>query len=413
MPRNLRAALRVSLTIVLLGVVVPLVLLEALLRLFGPSLPGQLGVVARTITTGQPYAESWTPAWQLNDAHYHALRPGIDNSLQYGSATVSFRLTTTEPWAGAGIGIRNRPVDYRVDAVVVGDSFGFCFTEQESCWVTLLEDATRLGIVNLSQPVTGSLSHARMLQDFAAAWQPPLVIWQFFGNDFNDDYALLNWRGDIEAIPDAADAVQTSTTPDPGPLDWLRRNLVVFGAGEMLFTGAWSGTPDERAAYAPHYSVTYGDNYTLEFGALYEQVALDMARPANQFGMQQSRAALEASQALAAGWGGQLVVVMIPTREEVYAELTEPLMGTAALDKHRSARLAMLDLCELLSLRCLDLLPGLRANRDNALYYTDDMHLTPAGNAVVAQLVEAYLRTEIRTQVGSIEDMKSTWQKPS
>jgi hypothetical protein len=374
-------------------------LLEIVLRLMGSSLPGQMGVTARYVMTGQPYAESWTQAWQDNRDHRFTLKPGIQNALQYGTPTVSFRLTTNKLWddglpPGEGIGFRNRPVDYRVDAVVVGDSFGFCFTEASDCWVNILEQNTGMGIVNLSQPVTGTISHAKMLRDFGAVYEPPLVIWQFFGNDFNDDYGLLFWRGDIEEMKDdSTEAVETAST-NGGVVDWLRRNSVMFAVLEVALTGKWGVIPEGQEVFTPNYTVTYGSNETLQFGKLYERQALDMTRPANQLGLEKSRQAFSDSKALVEGWNGRMVIVIIPTREEVYEHLTEPIMGKAELDKQRSARIAMLALCDELMLECIDPLPEFQQharNNEPALYYNDDMHLNPAGNRVLAGIIQQWL----------------------
>lgn len=374
-----------------------IVLLEGGLRLVGQALPGQLGTTVRYVMTGKPYAEDWTPAWRENRDHYYALRPNIHNALQYGSPTVSFHLTTNKLWeddlpADEGIGFRNRPVDYKVDAVVVGDSFGFCFNEENDCWVNMLATNTGLGIVNLSQPVTGSISHAKMLQDFGTPLKPPLVIWQFFGNDFNDDYGLLQWRGDTEPIPDS-DTSTPENIPNPGILDWLRRNSAAVAVLEVAITGQWGGLPEDQTVFTPNYTVTYGDSQVLQFGKLYERTALDMNRPANQFGLTQSRIAFQQAAERVKIWAGDIVFVIIPTREEVYDDLTEPLMGKTELDKQRSARLAMLDLCTGLELNCLDPLSDFqrRARQGEALYYTDDMHLNTAGNAALAELVQQWI----------------------
>lgn len=380
----------------LVMIIITTAILEIGLRLIAPGLGGQIGVVARYITSGQPYAETWTQAWQENRDHYYTLKPNINDALQYGSPTVSFRLTTHKLWDDGlppdqGIGFRNPPVDYAVDGVVVGDSFGFCFNEIADCWVTLLAQNTGLNWVNLSQPVTGSISHAKMLADFGAPLEPPLVLWQFFGNDFNDDYGLLSWRGDIEPMSDDEDTASDS----PATLDaWLTRNSVTYALLELIATGRWSGMPDTERVFQPNYQAAVnaqGD--VLQFGKLYERRALDMSRPANQFGLEQTRAALEQSQALVETWGGRMVVVIIPTREEVYETLTAPLMGEAALDKHRSARLAMLDLCESLALTCIDPTTQFQAlaQQGTMLYYSDDMHLNAAGNRALADVISAAL----------------------
>jgi hypothetical protein len=381
--------------IAVIWVVVSLALLEIVLRVAAPVLPGQLGVTASWVITGQPYAKEWTPAWQQNGDHYYILRPGLDNVVQYGSPTVSFSLSTIELWKGGGVGFRTRPIDYFVDAVVVGDSFGFCFTEREDCWVTALERETGMGIVNLSQPVTGNRSHQRILQDFGQPLQPPLVIWQFFGNDFNDDYGLAVFRGDIDEIPEptsAADAEPESET-SLSPMDWLRKNSVLVAVVEQISTGRWYGLPEGETVFDKPYRLTYGDNHVLEFGALYELLSLDMSREQNQIGLEYGRQAFTDARDLVDEWGGKLVVVMIPTKEEVYAHLTADMMSEADLSKLRSPSDTLLDLCAELDIACLDLLPHLQehALNDEALYYVDDMHLNPYGNTVMANILHEWL----------------------
>ena len=119
---------------------------------------------------------------------------------------------------------------------------------------------------------------------------------------------------------------------------------------------------------------------------------MDMRRPANQAGYDISRAALQAAQELIADWDGQLLVLLIPTREEVYETWTGAAMG-GELDTIKSARLAMLDLCDELGLSCFDTLDGLRkrARDGSLLYYEDDLHLNPLGNHALAELVGEWL----------------------
>jgi lysophospholipase L1-like esterase len=388
MPRLLRGVFAALLiTLVSLG------LLEVLLRGVGPSLGGQLGAVARTIVTGSPYADDWQPAWRENHDHYYTLRPGLRDVLQYGSPSVAFRLTTDKLWDDGlppdqGIGFRNPPVDYRVDIVVTGDSFGFCFTALADCWVNQLADRHGLGAVNLGTPVTGSLSHARMLADFAAALRPPLVIWQFFGNDFNDDYALLRWRGDIPPLPD-----EVTDAPNTAAGSWLTQNLVTAALFELFTTGRWSGLPGSDPTFEAQYRAQYPDGTPFLFGKPYELGALDMTRAVNRYGIQTTRQALADAQALVDSWGGRLVVVAIPTREEVYSPITAPLMGAQAVERLAQPRVMLAEICAELALTCYDPTEALRALAVNgpALYYPDDMHLNAAGNAALTDLLATWL----------------------
>lgn len=374
--------------IILLNLLIVAILLEVLLRLAAPMLPGAVGAAARWVTTGKPFAEEWTPAWQQSREHYWALRPNLDNVLQYGSSTVSFRLSTAELWEGGGIGFRtNATIDYQVHGVVVGDSFGMCFTERVDCWVEQFAGRVGLNIVNLSQPVTGTTSHFRILRDFGQFLEPPLVIWQFFGNDFNDDYGLAVFRDDIEALEPES---EQSTRP--------RIGSVLYAVTETLITGRFSGVPESEDAFVKPYRATYGANneHTLQFGGAYELQALDMSREQNQIGYEMSQTAFAEAQALVDTWGGELVIVIIPTREEVYSDITAPMMGESELFRLQSARDAMHTLCTAIELRCYDLYEVFqeRANNDEALYYVDDMHLNPYGNTVLAEALAVWLQAD-------------------
>ena len=113
-----------------------------------------------------------------------------------------------------------------------------------------------------------------------------------------------------------------------------------------------------------------------------------MSRAVNQAGYEISRAAFKSAQELVSSWGGQLAVLLVPTREEVYESFTAAALGDD-LDAIRSARLAMLDLCADLQLVCYDALADLqeRAATSELLYYADDLHLNPLGNRVLAELL--------------------------
>ena len=66
------------------------------------------------------------------------------------------------------------------------------------------------------------------------------------------------------------------------------------------------------------------------------------------------------------------------------------------LDKIKSARLAMLELCEERELLCYDILYDLQiaAQQGESLYYYDDMHFNPNGNLILAELVQRWLDEE-------------------
>lgn len=366
------------------------VMLELGLRAFRPALPPRLQEMVNIAVKGSPFAEPWDRAWVRNPDHYFILQPGLDNAPQYGTPRLKFHVSTIELWPGGGIGFRTRPVHYFVDAVVLGDSFTFCFTERSDCWVTRLEADAGLGLVNLGLPVTGSHSHWLILRDYGKFYEPRLVIWQFFGNDFNDDYGLFLSNGTIAPVDPTLDS--RANTGRDANVAGLRDRSALYAVVETILTGRRIFGDPVAQGFEERYAADLPNGARLQFGQTYEPQAMDMARAANQAGLEISRAAFSMAQDLVATWDGKLVVVLAPTREEVYAEYTAAAMG-GELNQISSARLAMLKLCAELDLLCYDALADLQARAADGelLYYEDDLHLNPLGNEVFAELIAGWL----------------------
>jgi hypothetical protein len=120
----------------------------------------------------------------------------VQNHEQFGSAEVRFTVNTETLW-GSRPAFRTQQafVDRYVDGVAVGDSFTFCFVDEDACWVQQFGVLANRNIINLGITSTGSVSHLRVLENFGMPLQPRLVIWQWFGNDANEDYGLAKLRG--------------------------------------------------------------------------------------------------------------------------------------------------------------------------------------------------------------------------
>jgi hypothetical protein len=387
---------RTFLALAVAWLVIPLVLLELILRVVGPNMGGQLGAAVRRVMFGTPYAAGYNNPWLPSPEHWMIVKPDLRNVLQCGTPSVCFHLTTNRFGGGAGVGSEAgfripAEITFGVDLLFIGDSHTFCFTEESDCWVTRLNQATGLDGLNFGQPVTGSTSHLRYLEAYGPSLRPPLVVWQFVGNDFNDDYGLAVLRGDVAKIdyeyPDAP------LPPDHGVWGWFERNSVLVAAVQQIIFRRTGNLTAGELQHSDPYSVVYRDGI-LQFGRWIEQQVADMDNPRNQAGLAITRANLTRAQAVVSAWDGQMVVLLVPTRELVYRSLTEPIMGMETWQKWYSAHKAMLDLCAEQNLICIDALPELqrRADLGEHLYWTDDPHLNPHGNAVLAQIVETYLR---------------------
>jgi len=368
-------------------------LLEGILRLTAPILPGRLVIGAQAVLSGELYFADTLDIFTLHRDHNFVALPDLDNAVHVASPTVKIHVTTSRLW-DSPFGFRNRPVNYAVDAIVVGDSFSFCITEEADCWVRRFEAETGLGVVNLAQVGTGSMSHWRMIDIYGRPFEPRLVLWQWWGNDFNEDYFLAVERGEIEAIfvPDPPILPQVSDNP---LVQWLRTHSVAFAVSEVALGNERPYIDERGQLFIAPYRIKQ-DGLDIRFGQAYEQRAFDLDNPRNAAGVALTREALRLARDAVSEWGGTFAVIVLPTREEVYAPLTAPVMGDEALGTLVSARETMLGLCEELDLLCLDTLPQLQqlAQQNIQLYYSDDLHLNPRGNAELSRIVWGWLGGE-------------------
>ncbi|PJF37066.1 MAG: hypothetical protein CUN49_02190 [Candidatus Thermofonsia Clade 1 bacterium] len=379
------------LAILLTSIAITLLLLEIAIRAFYGALPSALQIALRFVHQ-TPFTEARLaplPLWHEDATFQMVVAPEARDVEQVGSLSVRFRVSTYAWWNGH-VGFRTPPPeDGAVQAVALGDSHTFCFTAEEACWVNLLSARLGTPIANLGQPVTGSESHARRYYSFVAnpalgLKQPRLVLWQFFGNDYNDDYGLALLNGTAQTPPEA-----TAPAPAEAPLSaWLRQYSAVFALLDALMR---ADDPQMRRFIDPYRVSTA--QVDIAFGRPYLAEAFDMRQARNREGEQLSRAAILRTRTLVEANGGRFIVLLMPTKEEVYRHLTEPYLGTAYLEQLAEPRLRLLAFCAEAQLTCLDLTPELtaRALQGQQLFFSDDIHLNAQGNRAVAEIVAAFL----------------------
>ena len=134
----------------------------------------------------------------IGSREFHArIPPGLKNyRVHWGDA--SFTFNTVAPWEGATEGFRTNPPEWPMDIVAVGDSFTFCWTAFEDCWVERLHVDFGWHVMNFGVPGTGSMAHRNVLGVYGPPMEPKIVIWQWYGNDYEDDYDFAGMRGEIE-----------------------------------------------------------------------------------------------------------------------------------------------------------------------------------------------------------------------
>lgn len=375
-----------------LQAVMIILLLEVGLRVLAglQGLPPRLQTSARHVVGGDAPVTGIYQYLMTDISHQFALLPDLQSVRVEIGTEAHFNFSTISLW-NSRYGIRNRYVDYKVEAVFVGDSFTFCFTDGVDCWVRRFERESGLGSVNLGIPGTASVSHLNMLKQFATPLRPRLVIWQFFGNDFNEDYGFAVTRGELERHTTPYEIPVPPLLSRGVVVDTLRDTSVLFAVLDTLLGNDIAYLPDYQRLFVPPYVAEYGEHRLL-FGQGYELAVMDLDNPNNRAGIPYTRQALIEAQALIESWGGTLIVVLMPTREQAYEHVTTPPLGER-MGIYDQPYSTMLALCEELDVLCADPLPTFKqyAVSNEHLYYTDDMHLNPRGNDVLAQFLIEWL----------------------
>jgi hypothetical protein len=390
---------------VLLGLIFALLLLEVFLRVATPLLPLPLQLRLRQVKV-TPFSE---PPLDVNEKWwvdpYFGVVAGVNTSNRYQQVGPTIVHLIAINWLdpNSNIGFRVPSANWQprwpVDAVVVGDSFTFCVTEYADCWVQRLDTDHGLSVVNLGQYTTGSLSHQRLLETFGLPYEPRLVIWQWYGNDFNDDYGLARLGQAAGATKPKPAYVEPDTKPQSVTLDnplspvmrWLRVNSATWHVLSPALTSVQRTAAGQDLSLFP-YQIHDG-NIDFAYGNQYTRLSWDLSNPNNRQGFAITRQAILETRDKLALTHTPLIIVLIPTKEEVYRPWVEKQLGSAWLDTLTEGRFKMLDFCREENLLCLDATPNLiaHANQRELVYWPNDAHLNPLGNHILSDAVWDFL----------------------
>lgn len=370
------------------GLLVGWLLLEVTLRWGATALPYTITAPMRDVSRHPFTAETILPEqiWVDDDSYQLITPPGIDNQFQYPDPRIGLNISTKN-WLdpSSQVGFRVSSTDWEptwpVDAVVVGDSFSFCYVEYADCWIDLLGSQYGYSMVNLGLVATGSISHQNVLNTFGLPHNPQVVIWQWYGNDFNDDYGFTTLYGENAAERKGSDSI---------PPGWLRRNSAVASLVHAI-SQSRQGSQQFTRFIDPHVTNIGSDN--IWFGRPYIQEAFSLQEPKNQQGFELTQQAILETQARLKNEGIEFVILIIPTKEEVYETWTADVMGAYLLDEISEGRNEMHLFCESNALTCLDATQALtdQANAGNLVYHAQDTHLNELGNKILTNFVSDHL----------------------
>lgn len=303
---------------------------------------------------------------------YH-YRPDLDVLFPSEGSQIPIRTTS---YGLGDIGFRDIGAKPPFTAITLGDSFSFCDdVPAEACWVRQLADQTHLSIASLGVSGYSTLAEARLLQRYGARLSPKIVLVSVFANDFSDNIDFQEWEeSGTENFWD-----WRARREGRGPVyRWMTDHSKIFRLVDSALR--------TRGRHIYQYKK---DGLDLVFQPWWLE-PVDEARKqerARGWGLMQQ--GLTDMQATAAKFGARLVVVLIPTKEEVYFDHVRE-----SLPNHETLRLDrpyqdFPEFCRKSGVVCCNTTAALQAgaSKGEQLYLRVSGHWNQRGNVVGATAV--------------------------
>jgi hypothetical protein len=298
-------------------------------------------------------------------------------------------------------GFCNPPGSYAdresIDVIAIGDSFTFCHgVEATDAWPYVLGERAGLSSYNLGRGGSGPYEYLQLLKHFGLAKRPRVVVMNIYaGNDLRDAAYYADYREALVATgeppPDELEPLLPAMTH--GPLGRQSYALNFLGAF-VTRAAARSRDPDRRSDIDFRYTLE------LEDGALpfnvdnrdRDEVVFARRLAEGRVSLELWEPALRAFVELARAHGFTPVVAYTPSAHDAYGERTrfadgglEPVLAAFGA----AQRTFLAEKAHDLGYIFHDLTPDLRraaarSSSSTLLYDPESVHLTPAGNEVVA-----------------------------
>lgn len=283
----------------------------------------------------------------------HVITPNLDIII-YNADKLPVQVTTIDY---KGIGLRDDKIENPY-IVVIGDSHAFGLAVNESdLWVNMLEKKIDKEVANMGIGSYGFVQEERMIEKYALELKPEIILWQFSANDYLESYRFTNRNLNLTYF---------------NLKQFLINNIAI-----AKFVWAKLGSIKHDAAI-----VEYNDN-NLSF--VFEPYSFLNQADINEeirIGEDFSKKALVRAKKLADDNSIKLIIVIIPSKEEIYFNLTNNYQMNS-----------MRNFCIELGLNCIDMTEefSTQAKMYKQLYFRKDAHLNPFGNEVLADYLYGQL----------------------
>ncbi len=306
----------------------------------------------------------------------HQKQQTRNRDYDYLKETDSHGFPNREPWP------KQADIVFLGDSLLTGEGVGIDYQ-----FTTLIDrQLPKLEVINFGVPGAGPERQYRVYRQFDIGRRPHVVVacW-YLVSDLDNDTHFNAWLKDDGGMTFNRFRLTYArrTAPRPPRLMRLLHRSVLYGYGR-----AWlQRTYGEPPPWQVRHRLANGTEMILDERKLpfvTAEVAADDPR------LLRAMASLERLQTLAARRQASVVVMLIPSKEELHyddggvAESEASTMLTRVRQYLRSARVPTLDLYEILD----------RSSRVQAPFFPRDSHLNHYGNRIVAEHFVAWWRTQ-------------------
>jgi hypothetical protein len=276
-------------------------------------------------------------------------------------------------------GFRNQPGQRQADVVFIGDSFTEAATvDEQQTFVRRVAQATGLITVNLGRGAYGPQQELIVLKRYGLAYQPRVVVWQFFeANDLTDAQEFAEWKSNPHQVNTS---LQERYFNNSLLNEWLT-NTRAEPRGTVATLHYHDGTVRRvrlRNRYEPQQPSTLN------------------------VGMKETLNAIEEGHRLCQANGIQLLLVNVPALVRVRApNITFDRVEEQALflperrEEQKDFSGTISEFCARIGCTFVDSFGALRQAADSGsrnLYIPNDEHLDIEGHEVLAQIIVDWLR---------------------
>ena len=302
----------------------------------------------------------------------HLRKPVQTTEFAYVKETDAKGFPNRDPWPAT------TDIVFLGDSLIVGEGVGF-----DGQFSTLVEQMLRgRRVVNLGMPAAGPERQYLIYQRFGAALRPQLVVACIYAaSDFSNDFAFSAWRQAGQPTSFNQFRFELASPPDPRPR-WhpgriiARSRLIGMGRDRVERWLQGDRALPDRARFA--------DGAELYFEKSILQFAVEET-DANDPRIDNALTSLEKLRVLASQHQGNLLVMLIPSKEELFG--VAPTTGAHNAVERLRQRLQQAQL------PVLDLYAALRdSGKTQPPYFRSDIHLNQYGNRIVAEQFVSWWR---------------------